>query len=199
MVDTSSAIHARQVHDTIRALVGSRLNTAVFTHGHIDHVFGVDLYEEDARTNGWPAPTVIAHELIAERFARYRMTAGYNAVINQRQFKTPGLKWPLDYRMPDDTYRDAMTISVGGETFELFHDRGETDDSTWMWDPGAQGALRRRPVHLGVAELRQPAEGAALRARLGDRVPQDACARNPKCCCPDTDCRSSAPIASGKR
>jgi alkyl sulfatase BDS1-like metallo-beta-lactamase superfamily hydrolase len=135
VVDTSSQITARQVHDAIRAWSGSRLNTAVFTHGHIDHVFGVDIYEEDARTNGWPAPTVIAHELIAERFARYRMTAGYNAVINQRQFKIPGLKWPLDYRMPDITYRDAMTISVGGETFDLFHDRGETDDSTWMWDP----------------------------------------------------------------
>ena len=124
-----------------------------------------------------PRRRVIAHEPIAERFERYRMTAGYNAVINQRQFKAPGLHWPIDYRMPDVTYRDALTITVGGETFELHHDRGETDDSTWVWDPGAQGALHRRPVHLGVAQLRQPAEGAALRARLGDRVPQDDRAR----------------------
>ena len=41
----------------------SRLDTAIFTHGHIDHVFGVDLYEEEARTNGWAPPRVIAHEL----------------------------------------------------------------------------------------------------------------------------------------
>ena len=27
----------------------------VFTHGHIDHVFGVDLYEEEARTTAGPA------------------------------------------------------------------------------------------------------------------------------------------------
>ncbi|HYL52330.1 MAG TPA: alkyl sulfatase dimerization domain-containing protein, partial [Acidimicrobiia bacterium] len=70
-----------------------------------------------------------------ERFERYRMTAGYNAVINQRQFKAPGLRWPTEYRMPDETYSDALDITVGGETFELHHDRGETDDATWVWSP----------------------------------------------------------------
>ena len=56
-------------------------------------------------TNGWAPPRVVAHELVAERFDRYTLTAGYNAVINQRQFKAPGLRWPLDYRYPDETYR----------------------------------------------------------------------------------------------
>ena len=127
------------------------------------------------------------------------MTAGYNAVINQRQFKAPGLRWPTEYRMPDETYSDTLAITVGGEPFELFHDRGETDDATWVWSPGAQGAVRGRHVHLGVAQLRQPAEGAALRARLGDRVPQDDRARRPRCCCPATGCRSSAPTACAQR
>jgi len=135
VVDTSGVFHAKSVHDTIRTWSSSRLDTAIFTHGHIDHVFGVDLYEEDARTNGWAPPRVIAHEAIAARFERYRMTAGYNAVINQRQFKVPGLQWPTDYRMPDETYRDTMNITVGGEAFELHHDRGETDDATWVWSP----------------------------------------------------------------
>ncbi len=135
VVDTSGVFHAKSVHETIRRWSRSRLDTAIFTHGHIDHVFGVDLYEEDARTNGWAPPRVIAHEAIAARFERYRLTAGYNAVINQRQFKAPGLRWPTDYRMPDETYRDTMTISVGGEGFELHHDRGETDDATWVWSP----------------------------------------------------------------
>ena len=135
VVDTSGVFHAQGAHDTIRRWSASRLHTAVFTHGHIDHVFGVDLYEEEARTNGWPAPRVVAHEALNARFDRYIMTAGYNAVINQRQFKAPGLRWPTEYRRPDETYRDAMTITVGGETFELYHDRGETDDATWVWSP----------------------------------------------------------------
>jgi alkyl sulfatase BDS1-like metallo-beta-lactamase superfamily hydrolase len=135
VVDTSGVFHAQSVHRTIRSWSERPLHTAVFTHGHIDHVFGVDLYEGEARANGWPAPRVIAHAAIAERFERYRMTAGYNAVINQRQFKAPGLRWPTEYRMPDETYSDTLTISVGGETFELCHDRGETDDATWVWCP----------------------------------------------------------------
>jgi alkyl sulfatase BDS1-like metallo-beta-lactamase superfamily hydrolase len=135
IVDTSGVFHAQSVHATIRTWSSRPLHTAVFTHGHIDHVFGVDLYEEEARTNGWPAPGVIAHTAIAERFERYRMTAGYNAVINQRQFKAPGLRWPTKYRLPDETYTDTLSLTVGGEKFELYHDRGETDDATWVWSP----------------------------------------------------------------
>jgi len=135
VVDTSGVFHSRTVHETLRTWSSSRLDTAVFTHGHIDHVFGVDLYEEEARTNGWAPPRVVAHELVPERFDRYVLTAGYNAVINQRQFKLPGLRWPVEYRYPDETYRRDLTLDVGGETFELHHARGETDDGTWVFAP----------------------------------------------------------------
>jgi glyoxylase-like metal-dependent hydrolase (beta-lactamase superfamily II) len=135
VVDTGSMLQAKTVHATMRRWSGSRLDTAIFTHGHVDHVFGVDLYEEDARANGWAPPRVVAHELVPERFDRYRLTAGYNAVINQRQFKVPGLRWPLDYRYPDETYRRELALEVGGERFELHHARGETDDGTWVWSP----------------------------------------------------------------
>ena len=158
----------------------SRLDTAIFTHGHIDHVFGVDLYEEEARDERLGAAARRrARARSPERFDRYKLTAGYNAVINQRQFKAPGLRWPVEYRYPDETYRRRRsTLDVGGERFELHHARGETDDGDVGVGAGrAQVAVHGRPVHLGVAELRQPAEGAALRARLGRRVPHDGRAR----------------------
>jgi len=136
VVDTSGVFHAKSVHETVRTWSARRLDTAIFTHGHIDHVFGVDLYEEEARTNGWAPPRVVAHEAIAARFDRYKLTAGYNGVINQRQFRLPNLSWPAKYRYPDETYTDQLPIEVGGEAFELFHDRGETDDATWVWSPG---------------------------------------------------------------
>jgi alkyl sulfatase BDS1-like metallo-beta-lactamase superfamily hydrolase len=132
-IDTSGVFHAAHVHATVRSWSPRRLDTAIFTHGHIDHVFGVDLYEEEARTNGWAAPRVIAHAALAARFDRYRITAGYNGVINQRQFRAPSLQWPTEYRYPDETYTDRLEVEVGGERFELFHDRGETDDATWVW------------------------------------------------------------------
>ena len=110
---------------------------------------------------------MIAHEASPRASTATCSPPATTRVINQRQFRAPGLHWPTEYRYPDETYRDTLDVDVGGETFELHHARGETDDHTWMWVAGAQGAVHRRPVHLGVAQLRQPAEGAALRRATG--------------------------------
>ena len=135
LVDTGSPLTAAAVHSAIRTWSTEPLHTAVFSHGHIDHVFGVGLFEEEAAARRWRPPRVVAHEALPDRFDRYVLTAGYNAVINQRQFQVPGLTWPTDYRYPDETYRDRHDLTVGGETFELHHARGETDDHTWTWAP----------------------------------------------------------------
>lgn len=136
LVDTGSQFHAQVVHKLVRGWSPLPLHTAVYSHGHIDHVFGVPVFEEEARGNGWPGPRVIAHEALPARFDRYILTADYNSLINQRQFQRPDLRWPTAYRYPDQTYRDRHTLEVGGERFELRHARGETDDHTWTWVPG---------------------------------------------------------------
>jgi alkyl sulfatase BDS1-like metallo-beta-lactamase superfamily hydrolase len=126
------------VHDVLADWRPDPLHTAVFTHGHIDHVFGVERYEADARERGAPEPRVVAHEAVPPRFDRYVETAGYNTQINRRQFGTDRLEWPTEYRYPDETYRDALTLDVGGLRLELRHDRGETDDHTWVWAPASR-------------------------------------------------------------
>ncbi|MBM3676094.1 MAG: MBL fold metallo-hydrolase, partial [Actinobacteria bacterium] len=135
LVDTSSWFHARTVKDSLRAWTPSRLDTAVFTHGHTDHCMGMELYEEEARSAGWVLPRVVAHDAIAARFDRYQETWGYNAIINQRQFHLPELSFPKQFRYPDDTFRTELDLAVGDARFELHHDRGETDDHTWVWEP----------------------------------------------------------------
>jgi alkyl sulfatase BDS1-like metallo-beta-lactamase superfamily hydrolase len=45
----------------------------------------------------------------------------------------PGLRWPADYRYPDQTYRDTASVEAGGTTFALRHEKGETDDHTVTW------------------------------------------------------------------
>ena len=119
----------------IRDWSPARLNTTIFSHGHIDHVFGVGAFELEAAEKGWPSPRVIAHEAVPARFDRYQLTAGYNATINSRQFGVD-VAWPTEYRYPDQTYREALTLEVGGELFHLNHAKGETDDHTWTWVPG---------------------------------------------------------------
>ncbi|WP_063759090.1 alkyl sulfatase dimerization domain-containing protein [Streptomyces globisporus] len=131
LFDSGNPLGASALHSAVRAWSTLPVSAAIFSHGHIDHVFGMAPFdaEEHAR------PMVIAQERISERFDRYVLTNGYNAVVNQRQFQMPELTWPGEYRRPDVSYRDAMTLTRGGLTFELFHVRGETDDATVAWLP----------------------------------------------------------------
>ena len=135
LVDTGSAPLAEHVHRTLRTWDAAPLHTAVYSHGHIDHVFGVPLFAAEAAERGWAPPRVVAHEALPHRFERYVLTAGYNEIVNQRQFSMPGLRWPRDYHYPDTTYRSSLALDVGGVEVRLTHCRGETDDHTWTWVP----------------------------------------------------------------
>ena len=119
----------------VREHLDAPLHTAIYSHGHVDHVFGVDHYAEEARERGWAPPRVVAHEDMPSRFDRYRRTGGYNAIINSRQFRGGGTitPWATEYWTPDVTYRDRLDVAVGGQRFELRHARGETDDATWVF------------------------------------------------------------------
>ena len=78
---------------------------------------------------------MIAHHALPARFDRYIFTAGYNTIINRRQFGFADLNWPTEYRYPDRTYHDRLDLSVGGLDFVLRHEKGETDDHTVTWQP----------------------------------------------------------------
>lgn len=134
-IDTGSPLTGVQVRQLLRTWRPDRpVHTAVFTHGHVDHACGVQHFDD-------PGLHVVAHEAIRARFERYRLTAGYNAVINARQFAVPGLSWPTEYRDPDQVYSDRLDLSVGGLDLELHHAKGETDDHTWVWVPSARAIV----------------------------------------------------------
>lgn len=128
--DTGEKRTAGDLFAATRARTGAPLHTAVYSHGHLDHVSGVGPFDAE----GGRRPTVIAHENTPARFRRYAATAGYNTLINERQFQVP-VSWPLGYRYPDVTYRDATTVQVGELDVRLRHGRGETDDATIAWLP----------------------------------------------------------------
>ncbi|WP_411110515.1 alkyl sulfatase dimerization domain-containing protein [Streptomyces sp. c-19] len=135
LVDSGDFRTAAQLHQSVRDHSADRVSAVVYTHGHVDHVFGVAPFDKEAADAGTGRPEVIAHEALAARFDRYRATAGYNTWINRRQFGVPSLQWPTEYRYPDTTYRDRLTVRRGELTFELVHARGETDDHTYVWIP----------------------------------------------------------------
>ena len=44
------------VHEALRGWSALRLNTAIYSHGHIDHVFGVGVWEEESADAGLARP-----------------------------------------------------------------------------------------------------------------------------------------------
>ena len=134
-LDTSSFFHASRLFEEVRHWSGKPVHTAVYTHGHVDHVFGLRPFEEEAREKGFTLPHVVAHENCPARFARYVLTNGYNAIINQRQFGFPEPVFPKQYRYPDETLRGDRSLQVGDVQIDLHHDKGETDDHLWAWIP----------------------------------------------------------------
>jgi len=143
LIDTSVPLSASTIHRTVRSWSKDRLHTAIFTHGHIDHVGGVGPFEEESVEHGWAPVQVVAHEEVPCRFDRYLLTRGFNSTINQRQFSIPGFSFPTSWRYPDVTYRERLDLDVGGVRFELHHARGETDDHTWVHLP------ERRVIYPG--------------------------------------------------
>jgi alkyl sulfatase BDS1-like metallo-beta-lactamase superfamily hydrolase len=134
-VDTSSFFHANQLFTEVRKWSKKRVHTGIYTHGHVDHVFGLLRFYEEAREKGWADTHIIAHDACPARFDRYILTNGYNGVINARQFDFPKPIFPKEYRYPDETVTSERKLEIGGETIELFHDKGETDDHLWAWLP----------------------------------------------------------------
>lgn len=128
---------------------------------------------------------------MARRFDRYNLTNGYNLTINARQFRglsrrgygiggEEGRFLPAESAKPDLTYRDSLTLSIGGLEFELRHAKGETDDHTWAWIPahkaicagdffiwnfpnaGNPQKVQRYPVEWAAAMRSMAAQGAEL-------------------------------------
>jgi alkyl sulfatase BDS1-like metallo-beta-lactamase superfamily hydrolase len=141
LFDVSHALSAPKVVEQFRRYSTAPVNTAVYTHGHTDHVGGAAAFDADADGRGHRRITYVGHEAIPTRFDRYKLTNGYNGHINMRQFRLPAPSFPRKFVYPDVTYRDSTTLDVGGRVFELHHARGETDDHTWAWVPDAKAIV----------------------------------------------------------
>ena len=135
LFDVSHVMSAATVVTALRKWSSSPVHTAVYTHGHIDHVTGARTFQAEAESKGHAPIRFLGHEAIPARFDRYHLTNGYNGHINMRQFRLPEPFFAEDFIYPDEVFRTETTFTLGGRTFELHHARGETDDHSWAWVP----------------------------------------------------------------
>lgn len=135
LVDPGFEHTADAWHRAVRAWSDAPLHTAVYTHGHADHAFGLGPYLAAGER-----PLIVAQENCPARFRRYALTHGWNARINQRQFSLPAPMFPSRFHWPSVTFREAMTQRLGDLEVHYVAARGETDDACYVWVP-ARGYL----------------------------------------------------------
>jgi glyoxylase-like metal-dependent hydrolase (beta-lactamase superfamily II) len=130
LVDPGLTHAAGAVHDAVRGWSDLPLRVAVYTHGHVDHAFGLRAFLEAGER-----PDIVAQERCAERFHRYGLMHGWNARINQRQFALPQPMFPRHFDPPTLLVRDRLTQRLGDVTLRYAAAQGETDDALWLWVP----------------------------------------------------------------
>lgn len=106
------------------------LHTAIYTHGHADHAFGVQAW-----LRAGARPAIVAQERCVARFHRYGLMHGQNARINQRQFGLPAPVFPSRFDWPTLLVRDQLAQRIGGLEIRYHAACGETDDALWVWVP----------------------------------------------------------------
>ena len=139
LIDTGSfhpAQHERSFAG-VRRFAKERVHTAIYTHGHIDHAYGLPPFLREAESKAWARPEIVGHIDVAPRMRRYIETAGYNSNINSRQFSVP-VEFPTSPEYPTFTYRDELRLRIGGRELEIHHARGETDDHSWVFIPDSR-------------------------------------------------------------
>ena len=130
LVDPGFGHAAGAMHEAVRGWSDAPLHTAVYTHGHVDHAFGLRAFLAAGER-----PQILAQENCLARFRRYALTNGWNARINQRQFSLPQPFFPNEFDWPTLTFRDALVQQLGDLEVHVHAAKGETDDACWLWVP----------------------------------------------------------------
>src|SRR2546428_411161 len=64
LFDVSHALFAEAARERLRHWSDARVDTVVYTHGHVDHVTGADVFEAEADARGTGRICFVAHEAV---------------------------------------------------------------------------------------------------------------------------------------
>jgi glyoxylase-like metal-dependent hydrolase (beta-lactamase superfamily II) len=152
LFDPGNTIDPPALYTAIRDWSWAPLRYAVLPRSRFEHAPALQSFEDE----DGPRVVVVAHENMAARLARYARVAGYQSVVNQRQFGFARLCRPSAHRPPDLTYRERLSVHLGDVTLDLRHARGEADDGTWAYLPERDALLTGDLFAWGVPQAGDP-------------------------------------------
>ena len=134
VIDTAPAKPAPEAKRVLAPEIHGPVKYIILTHGHADHIGGIDLWKE-------PGTQIIAQRNYVE-FVNYvtRLEAFFsprNAVVFNRQAHEVGA-WAGNYGAkvdPNIFFDDKYSFTLGGIEFQLFSTPGETPDHLTVWIP----------------------------------------------------------------
>ena len=130
LIDPGQTRHSQSVYTAVRDWSHAPLHTVVYTHGHIDHAFGLRAFLDAGES-----PQIIAQENCPKRFQRYYLTNGLNTFINRRQFGYRTFVFPDQFDWPTLTFRETFMQVLGNLEVYYHAAKGETDDHCYIWMP----------------------------------------------------------------
>ena len=146
----------------------------IYSHGHIDHVFGVAPWEAEAAEQGWPAPVVVAHEALPRRFDRYiadrRLQRDHQPAPVRRPRPALADRVPL----PGPHLPDELTASRSAARRSRCGTRRARPTTTPSPGWPSRKVLCCGDLFIWASpNAGQPAEGAALPAGMGPGAAPD--------------------------
>ncbi len=142
LFDLAIRLFGQYVFRAVRKFSDKPIKYIVYSHGHFDHCLGYKPFIKEIKRKGWEMPQVIAHENLVRRFEKYLMLDKHQMWTYWQQFASVGVKqsnFESVHNRLDPTIiirgNESYEFKLGKYTFEIYHDKGETDDSLWLWVP----------------------------------------------------------------
>jgi alkyl sulfatase BDS1-like metallo-beta-lactamase superfamily hydrolase len=134
VIDTGISNEAANARELLRAESHAPVKYIILTHGHADHIGGIDLWKE-------AGTQIIAQRNYVELVNYVARLEGFFAPRNAAAFGRPPQEvgqWAGNYGAKIDPtifFDETYKFTLGGVDFELFSTPGETPDHLTVWIP----------------------------------------------------------------
>jgi len=163
LIDTGAYFNQRNTLEVIRRYSKDRINTAIYTHGHVDHACGMPAFVAEAGP-------ITSRALEWSDIARWRRasiaTSGPSVTTASRTRGSsigPRCGRPSTF-IPIPISIIKLNVVAGNHKFECHHARGETDDHCWIYFAQAKVLFTGDLIIWAAPNAGNPQRRNAMRA-----------------------------------